>query len=396
VTRARRGWDVAIVEVAYRAAASSPSTWLTDVFEAVRPALDLGGGVVAYEYDTTRPRECWLATPIADDPTLARAVEVAYGETPHAINDWIHKRAGAVTILSEVIDVLPRRHPELAPHLEKRAASDVFGINAADPTGRGTYFCAMSDSVVPRTGDRISRWENVAAHLAAAGRLRRALAGAPLGEAVLSPDGRVVHAGRRAQESLDELKQAARAMDAARRRGTRDSPEALEWSLVEEFERDGRRFLIAHPNAPTAPDPRRLTAVERMIAGYVAMGHANKLIAYELGLSLGTVSGHLYTIFRKLGVRRRVELVERARLLATGPAVEVGELRVVASRPSTDISGELTRAEAAVARLAVRGLSNAAIARERGASPRTIANQLARIFAKLGVRSRSELALRLP
>jgi DNA-binding NarL/FixJ family response regulator len=53
--------------------------------------------------------------------------------------------------------------------------------------------------------------------------------------------------------------------------------------------------------------------------------------------------------------------------------------------------GELTPAEAHVVELMCAGLSNGEIARRRGRSPRTIANQVARVFDKLGVRSRAEL-----
>ncbi len=48
----------------------------------------------------------------------------------------------------------------------------------------------------------------------------------------------------------------------------------------------------------------------------------------------------------------------------------------------------LTAAECEVAHLIAAGLSNAEIARRRGVSPRTVANQAARIFRKLGVASR--------
>jgi DNA-binding CsgD family transcriptional regulator len=51
----------------------------------------------------------------------------------------------------------------------------------------------------------------------------------------------------------------------------------------------------------------------------------------------------------------------------------------------------LTPAEATVAALAAAGLSNDDIARERSSSPRTVANQLANVFRKLGVASRLEL-----
>ena len=52
----------------------------------------------------------------------------------------------------------------------------------------------------------------------------------------------------------------------------------------------------------------------------------------------------------------------------------------------------LTEAESAVALAVVRGLSNAAIADERGAAVRTVANQVAAIMKKLGVSSRVQVA----
>jgi DNA-binding CsgD family transcriptional regulator len=54
----------------------------------------------------------------------------------------------------------------------------------------------------------------------------------------------------------------------------------------------------------------------------------------------------------------------------------------------------LTAAERAVIELTLDGHSNAAIARLRRASPRTIANQIAAAYKKLGVGSRRELRAR--
>lgn len=55
------------------------------------------------------------------------------------------------------------------------------------------------------------------------------------------------------------------------------------------------------------------------------------------------------------------------------------------------VEESLTEAERAVLDGIVRGESNAAIARHRRRSVRTIAKQVASIFRKLGVRSRLEL-----
>lgn len=70
---------------------------------------------------------------------------------------------------------------------------------------------------------------------------------------------------------------------------------------------------------------------------------------------------------------------------------------VVLSRPvvPATMPPELTKAEADVARRVVAGEQNDTIARARRTSQRTVANQLASIFKKLGVSSRSELIAKL-
>lgn len=77
------------------------------------------------------------------------------------------------------------------------------------------------------------------------------------------------------------------------------------------------------------------------------------------------------------------------RVLRTGDP----EIAVLSFTPSKN--PRLTGAECEVALAVARGLSNAEIARERGASVRTVANQVAAILKKLGVSSRVELATRI-
>lgn len=71
-----------------------------------------------------------------------------------------------------------------------------------------------------------------------------------------------------------------------------------------------------------------------------------------------------------------------------------GEELLVLRIPLKRISlhDSLSDAEREVAALAVAGLSNTEIGRRRGTSGRTVANQMATIFRKLGVGSRAELA----
>lgn len=78
----------------------------------------------------------------------------------------------------------------------------------------------------------------------------------------------------------------------------------------------------------------------------------------------------------------------RVSLVEIGTAV-FAVLRFSARRP--DGTPRLTSAEARVMSALFEGKSNEAIARERGTSARTVANQIASIFRKHGVASRCEL-----
>ena len=52
-----------------------------------------------------------------------------------------------------------------------------------------------------------------------------------------------------------------------------------------------------------------LSPREQQIAGLVARGLSNKEVARELGLTDGTVKGHLHMIFQKLGAKSRYSVI---------------------------------------------------------------------------------------
>lgn len=98
-------------------------------------------------------------------------------------------------------------------------------------------------------------------------------------------------------------------IEAARSRGT-DPQDSVElwralvsgrWSVVEHFERDGKRYYLAHKNDPQLAPDLALTERERQVLGYAELGHSDKLIAYSLGLSRSTVATLLARARRKLG-----------------------------------------------------------------------------------------------
>jgi DNA-binding CsgD family transcriptional regulator len=89
-----------------------------------------------------------------------------------------------------------------------------------------------------------------------------------------------------------------------------DAPRDARWTLLDAFESDGKRYIVAIMENPAVTDgPVVLSARERQVVAFAALGKTNKLIAYELGLSDSTVRVLLARAAKKLGVNTRTELV---------------------------------------------------------------------------------------
>lgn len=206
-------------------------------------------------------------------------------------------------------------------------AIDGFVVNGLDASGLGvvTIVLVSARTEAPdRWREMISR---VAAHTVAGLRIRRRLASARdrlhASDAIMTTDGDIKHAvgAARNAKSRERLRRAAHALDEARgplRR--RDADRAVahwkvlvdsRWSLLDHFERDGKRYLLACGNdAPAAPDAL-LTPRERQVTALAARGHSNKLIAYELGIAASTVGVLIARAAARLGVQTRKGLLER-------------------------------------------------------------------------------------
>jgi DNA-binding CsgD family transcriptional regulator len=106
---------------------------------------------------------------------------------------------------------------------------------------------------------------------------------------------------------------------------------------VDRFEVDGRTVLIAKPTPPQSPPIRALTPRERAVAALVALGLSNKLIAYELGLAVGTVGNYLARAQHKLGANSRAALIHLCHAAALGSphARAEGQRRVARTTPGT-------------------------------------------------------------
>ena len=316
-------WAVDVIEAAYRPAADDEA-WLTGLLEAARPDLDQGFGAVAMQFDVDASGQSSFGKFVAlDCPPRWREAFTATladptGEWPRAI-----LQTGPCTTGGRAWAIARGHRERIQAALGLIGAKDAMAVMAVDPGGVAVALNAPRANLerVPRAARQ--RWARLAAHLAAGRRLRALGAAASLddAEAIFDPRGKLQHAAEPATSpsARAALRDAAAAVVRASSQLRRRDPDAAvalwqalfagRWSLLDHFDSDGKRFLVARKNDPAAPQPALLTLRERQVACYAAVGHSNKLIAYELGLSPSTVATHLSAAARKLGVASRVALI---------------------------------------------------------------------------------------
>jgi DNA-binding CsgD family transcriptional regulator len=326
---------VAVIEAAY-GLESSTERWLEVVAESARPLLDTGQGVAAFLY---RPKadgsiERGHTVMVGPDRGERAAFEAMHNKMPPQFLAGFYGRAQPCATVSEAIGSAPRTQVHIQ-HGGPLGHGDYIAVRATDPANRsGCILTAPRPELTRISPATRALWIRLTAHLSAGLRVRERLSAldwAPLrdADAVVTPAGKIEHADgtARSASAREALREAARAIDRARSsRGRQDPEGALElwralvagqWSLIDFFDSDGRRFFVARENAPDVTDPRALTARERQVSAYAALGQSNKEIAYSLGLGASTVATQLGRAMRKLGVQTRVELVQ---CLASIPA----------------------------------------------------------------------------
>jgi DNA-binding CsgD family transcriptional regulator len=295
------------------------SVWLRSVRASIEYFLGMPDALLAMSYQQHDGRNLIRCFDMwgASTPTPIAEIREAAQLLPDLWSGTIASRASGLSA-----KVGPAR---LARALGFEAR-DLFGLNALDPTGYGVLIALP---LARRTGmshvPPPSLWEHVAAHLSAAFRLERALGQSALAvEATLAPEGRVVDASGRARSKEVQvlLRDACQVVDRIRS-GERTDPGVLKswtslfgarWSLLDSFDRDGRRYVVAARNTFSEAG-RGLSEREAQVVALVALGHSNKVISYELGLAWSTVRVLVQRAARKLRVRNRKELEIKAREL---------------------------------------------------------------------------------
>ncbi|MGB5350079.1 MAG: LuxR C-terminal-related transcriptional regulator [Polyangiales bacterium] len=309
--------------------------WFPNVIDAAAVLIDHGLGVAGLS--GTKPEgngpmqveELHVATGPADFPIrLMRAMAELPSESLRQATQ------SGIGVLSELNAEEPRFLDAWRRHIDY--AQDGIGITALDPNGRGVHIIAPVPGATSLSRAERNRWQMLAAHLSSGLRLRGALADSSSGsrsagadlpcgaQALLDANTfQVTEAvdDARLPGSLQALREAAIRMDRARgplRKS--DTEEALKiwwallqgrWSMVEWFDTDQRRYILAVPNAPSVVDPRGLTQRESQVVAYAALGESSKLIAYRLGISRSRTSNALSSAMLKLGVKTQPQLVAK-------------------------------------------------------------------------------------
>ena len=324
----------AIIDSAERAydLSTAGGQWLQEVVEALRPALDHGLGIFGWEYDARDFKSLVFTNPVfmGIPPELPAALVscTTDPDTPASLTQR-HYRTPAGPFSMSLGEQFAQYRP-WRRFIYPLGVKDLIVINGVDANRRGSAISAPRRSVTRLSPERIALLQRFSGHLATATRLRRRFARAPQQapgpshprvEAVLAPNGKVEHAKSDAKQRLlrESLARAVKSAERARGKLRRTEPnEALKiwrsmvegrWTLSDHFESDGRRYILAYLNPPEAPPMKALTPFERQVLSCTALGKSNKLIAYELGVSLTAVSSALKRASTKCGAKRPRDLL---------------------------------------------------------------------------------------
>ena len=308
---------LSVIEAAYRPAESLPA-WIKAITEGMLQVFGAGPHGCALVYDARKSD--WIELidfhGVGIPAVFAAGIFRRY-PTPPPDDFAALLHAFRTTTIGTLGRTFGRYVPQITDLLQRSGVGDVTFLNATDPT-----FCGV---ILGTTGDPAGRGSRtlhllrqLGAHIAAGRRLQhqfRKLADGQSfdegAEAILTPAGRVEHATGIAKEPTSRiaLRDGLLRLESARRpqQEAADVAElwkglcAGRWSLVEHFEKQGRRYFLAYRNDPRLAATRALSERERQVCTYSAMGHSNKLIAYSLGISISSVAKHLERARAKLG-----------------------------------------------------------------------------------------------
>jgi DNA-binding CsgD family transcriptional regulator len=238
-------------------------------------------------------------------------------------------------------EVDPRKKLNYRDRLARTGIHDGINLVCVDLDRRGLLLSLAIPAGSTIAAEKRTDLVRAATHIQSALRLRaRPAAGSSepaacvaepeSGAAVLTAQGKVLHAegdaklasARRAlQTAVRDITHARTALrgDAHRALGMWTGLVAAQWTLVDRFESNGERYVVARENSPQVNGLLALTPTERLVVAYAARGSTTKEIAYALGISATTVRVLLMRAARRYGVRSRKALLALGRRASPEP-----------------------------------------------------------------------------
>lgn len=325
---------IRVVEAAYLLDLDEQQ-WVDRLVEVLAAMRGAAQGLMVYLYDASRPEEgVDISSYALDglDEDFAQATIEHNANTPPADVRRVYQsgvRCGTVSEVLEPQGILPRDHESFAMARHAIGIEDAWGLSASGPDGRGVGVAAPLGEVSKTSDSTRELWGLVGVHLANAYRLRRR-SGADDDDQMprFGPGGRLVHDGNFSfsQTERERMRHAIGQIDRARSKKLRHTPaEALplwrglvegRWSLIDERDSDGRRFIVAHPNDPQFDQPRALSERERQVVAYVLQGDSDARISYSLGLDEDEVASLIDSALDKLNLASREDLLRLHRTLS--------------------------------------------------------------------------------
>jgi DNA-binding CsgD family transcriptional regulator len=318
---------IALVEAAYDSAPNDH--WMHNLLERTRPLVPGATATGCYTLEMSNQGA----------PKLTSALTV--GMPPGFTDRWldslarsdpgVHAKAYARKV-GTLSDLTGGSVSAFGPvgDLATEYGADAFYCAAIDAEGRGLVLSTLLSRPLHLSRALRMRWSLLGAHVAAAERLRRRAHERPRDECVLSAGGRVEHAEGEAADATarEGLRAAVVARDKARTRAVRSDPDQAlalwrglvsgRWSLLDRFESDGRRYVVARRNEPDPRNPLALTLRERQVLSHLIQGDAMKVAGYALGIGPSTVSTIAKSLLLKVGMRSVTDLA--ALVAASGGA----------------------------------------------------------------------------
>jgi DNA-binding CsgD family transcriptional regulator len=321
-----RGDVIGIVEAVYEIEGRDESDWLRGIAQLTAATVgDVSAGAYGLTYDASDVAAFRASNPVmvgVVDPQLERVFKIdclgPYRENPDLVEAVFRKIGYAPSTKLPLAEKLAQAHAKL----RARGVHEILGINGVNVDGRSAHVGVFLNR--PASTLQTDVLARLATHLGAAFRLRSRIgdtSAVDRADAILEPSGKVTHAVREAKirSARAALSDAAAHLDRLRAAGRRRDPERAlrawralidaRWSLVDHFERDGRRYVLAQRNEPDVGPVELLSGRERQVVALAALGHSNKMIGYELGIAVSTVGVLLTRACRRLGANSRRELV---------------------------------------------------------------------------------------